>query len=92
MVMILDYYIEESYLCEIFHIFDSMNRDGYYVQMAVAWAVSVCLVKYFDETVAYLKQCRLDDFTYKKALQKGLESYRLTKEQKNIIRTMKRKY
>lgn len=90
-VMLLDYYIEESYLQKLFELFDSMNREGYYVQMAVAWAISVCLVKYYEETLAYLEKCQLDDFTFNKALQKGLESYRLTPEQKNRIRNKKRK-
>lgn len=89
-VMLLDYYVEEAYLQKIFELFDSMNLEGYYVQMAVAWAISVCLVKYYNETLEYLKRCKLDDFTYNKALQKGIESYRLTKEQKAAIRAMKR--
>ncbi len=85
-VMLLDYYIEEAYLKKLFEIFDTMNREGYYVQMAVAWAISVCLVKYYDETMAYMKLCRLDDFTYNKALQKGFESYRLPTAQKVDLR------
>lgn len=90
-VMLLSYYIEETYLDKVFAIFDNIKKEGYYVQMAVAWALSVCLVKYYDRTLDYLAKCRLDDFTYNKALQKAIESYRLTKEQKEVIRTKKRK-
>ena len=89
-VMILDYYIDEKYLKEDFKIFDSINCNKYYVQMAVAWAISICLVKYYNETIKYLKKSKLDDFTYNKAIQKAIESYRIDNEQKKILRNMKK--
>lgn len=90
-VMILDYYIEEEYLKKNFQIFDSITSQAYYVQMAVAWAISIALIKFYDETVKYLQTANLDDFTYNKALQKAIESYRITDEKKQILREMKRK-
>ena len=89
-VMILDYYITESYLDRNFKIFDSIKSDKYYVQMAVAWAVSICLIKFYDKTIEYLNKCKLDKFTYNKALQKAIESYRITNEQKEELRNMKK--
>ena len=89
-VMYLNYYIEEKYLEDLFFAFDRINNDDYYVKMAVAWAVSICFVKFPDETMKYLHNNRLDDFTYNKALQKICESLRVDKEVKNIIRKMKR--
>jgi 3-methyladenine DNA glycosylase AlkD len=89
-VMILDYYIEPDYLDRVFNKFDNITNDDYYVQMAVAWAVSVCFVKYQDETMIYLKNNKLDKFTYNKALQKIRESLRVDKETKEMIKTMKR--
>ena len=91
-VIILDYYIEKEYLKKIFEIFDSITCNKYYVQMAIAWAISVCLVKFYDESVEYLKNCKLDKFTYNKSLQKAIESYRITIEQKEFLRLMKRNY
>lgn len=88
-VMLLDYYIEESYLNQNFEIFDSIKNTAYYVQMAVAWAISISLIKYYDETIKYLKKAKIDKFTYNKALQKGIESYRITPEQKQELRNMK---
>ena len=78
-VMILDYYIAEEYLEKNFAIFDHIKSDKYYVQMAVAWAISICL-----------KQAKVDKFTYNKALQKAIESYRITEEQKTELRKMKK--
>ena len=63
----------------------------YYVDMAVAWLLSVCYVKYRRETAAFLEHCALSDFTYNKTLQKITESNRVTKEEKEKIRSMKRK-
>lgn len=90
-VMILSYYIDEEYLSKDFEIFNFIKLDKYYVQMAVAWAISVALVKFYEETVDYLKSANLDDFTYNKGLQKGIESYRITDTQKDYLRKMKRK-
>ena len=89
-VMMLDYYIEEKYLQEIFKICDKINHEGYYVKMAVAWCISICLIKYYNETKSFLKDCNLDDFTYQKSIQKAIESYRITKEQKEELKKMKK--
>ena len=89
-VMILDYYITEKYLEKNFAIFDHIQSDKYYVQMAVAWAISICLIKFYDKTIEYLKQAKIDKFTYNKALQKAIESYRISDEQKAELRKMKK--
>lgn len=89
-VMILDYYIEEDYLEKDFKIFDAITSQAYYVQMAVAWAISICLIKFYDKTIKYLETAKLDNFTYHKALQKAIESYRIADEKKEILRRIKR--
>lgn len=89
-VMILDYYIEEEYIEADLEIFNNIKSDKYYVQMAVAWAISICFIKYYDKTIEYMKTANLDKFTYNKAIQKAIESYRITKEQKEILKKMKR--
>ncbi len=89
-VMILSYYVEEEYLEKNFKFFDSIKNAAYYVQMAVAWAISVCLIKFYDKTLNYLKKADLDKFTYNKAIQKAIESYRITEQYKAILRKMKK--
>lgn len=89
-VMILDYYIEEEYIEADLEIFNNIKSDKYYVQMAVAWAISICFIKYYDKTIEYMKTANLDKFTYNKAIQKAIESYRITKEKKEILKKMKR--
>lgn len=89
-VMILSYYIDKDYLEEDFKIFNNIKHEGYYAKMAVAWAISICLIKFYNETVEFLKDSNLDKFTYNKSLQKAIESYRITKEQKDELRKMKK--
>ena len=65
---------------------------GYYAKMAVAWAVSVYFAAFPDEMLTYLQDGhKLDEFTYKKSLQKITESYRVDKEMKKIIKEMRQR-
>lgn len=89
-VMILSYYIDKDYLQQDFEIFNNIKHEGYYVKMAVAWAISICLIKFYDETIEFLKANELDNFTYNKSIQKAIESYRITKEQKDELKQIKR--
>lgn len=89
-VIILGYYLTDEYILKIFPIFDRIKHDGYYVKMAVAWAISNAFIKYPKETMQYLKKNSLDEWTYNKALQKITESFRVDNKTKEIIRSMKR--
>ena len=90
-IMMLAHFVYDEYIDQMLAELDKIRHEGYYVKMGVAWAVSVCYVKYPEKTMAYLKNCSLDDFTFNKSLQKILESYRVDQESKTVIRAMKRK-
>ena len=90
-VMLLDFFISDEYIDRVLTILDNVKQEDYYVKMAVAWAVSVCYVKLPEPTMAYLKNNSLNDFTYNKALQKIMESYRVDNDMKAAIRSMKRR-
>lgn len=89
-VMLLGYYINDEYINQVLALFDEITHEGYYVKMAVAWAISVCYVKYPEDSMLYLLNSCLDKFTYNKALQKICESYRVSHEDKQRIRSLKR--
>lgn len=89
-IMLLDYYMNEEYLDKIFKIMDSNTNTTYYNEMAIAWLLSEMLVKYYDKTVEYLKKSELDKFTFNKGIQKARESFRITKEQKEFLKSMKK--
>ncbi len=90
-VMFLFHFIEEQYLDDILFICDVVTHEDYYVKMAVAWCLQVCFVNFPSETMAYLRDNNLDDFTYNKALQKITESLKVDKVTKETIKSMKRK-
>lgn len=93
-VMLLDYYVTPTYiehvLCRLAAV-PTCSGD-YYAQMAIAWAVSICFVHFPRQTITWLKQRELDEFTYHQSLQKILESYRVDAATKTRIRAMKREY
>ncbi len=89
-VMLLVYYSDEAYIQLVLERLDNVKHEGYYVKMAVAWAISICYVKLPDPTMAYLQNNSLDNFTFNKALQKITESLRVDIESKKLIRGMKR--
>ncbi len=91
-IMLLDYYINEKYVDKVLEILDKINHDGYYVKMGVAWCLAEIGIKFNDKAMKYLTgKNNLDKFTFNKALQKMIESYRIEDEQKILLRNMKRK-
>lgn len=90
-IMLMDYYLTEEYIDQVLAIYDSIQHEGYYVKMGVAWALSMAYVKFPEETMQLLQNNHLDDFTYNKALQKMIESYQIDKETKQKLKEMKRR-
>ena len=89
-VMFLNYFVEEKYIKQAFELFDLIKQKGYYAQMAIAWAISICFINYEEKTIEYLKISKLDDWTYNKAIQKCLESSRISKGKKLFLKKFKR--
>lgn len=89
-VLLLDYFIEENHLEDIFKLCDKYNTSDYYVNMAVAWLISICYIKYKDKTTNYLKNNKLDNFTHNKIISKIRDSYRVEKEDKVYLNSLKR--
>lgn len=90
-VMMLNFYIVDNYIDNVLSVLNDIHHDGYYVKMAVAWAVSFAYIHLPDKTLSFLKNNNLDDFTYNKSLQKIIESNRVSKEYKDLMRSMKKK-
>lgn len=91
-ISMLDYYIREEYVNQVIKILDNIKHDGYYVKMAIAWTLAEIGIKFNDILMTYLKENNnLDKFTFNKTLQKMIESYRISDEQKVVLRKMKRK-
>lgn len=67
-----------------------IRSDEYYINMMIAWYFATALSLQWKETIPYLLQNRLDDFTHNKTIQKARESFRITEEQKEYLNTLKR--
>ena len=89
-VSYLNYFLNDDYIDLVLDRLLSVKSSYYYVNMAVAWAVSVCFVKYFEKTLSKFTSSELDIFTFNKTIQKCKESFRLTKDQKDIINKLKK--
>ncbi len=90
LVTLLSYYIEERYLPLIEEYVFRADTASYYVHMAVAWLVAELLIKAYEFGVALLQTERLNSKTHNKAIQKAIESFRLNKQQKDFLRTLRK--
>ncbi len=89
-VCLLDFFINETYIDAVLEEMKNVRHDGYYVKMAVAWAVSICYIHFPEKTQKLLKENSLDPWTHNKAIQKIRESLRISKEEKEMLKTWKR--
>ena len=88
---LLHFYVEEEFLDLIFNSIKKADAEKYYyVHMAAAWLTAEVLVKYFESGVKFLQSETIDIKTHNKAIQKANESFRLSKEQKNFLKEIKR--
>lgn len=89
LVMLLHYYVEEKYLPLIFDCVRGLVKDDYYIMMAAAWLVAEVLVKYYDKGVRFLQEGNLPKTTHNKAIQKAVESFRITNEEKAFLKSLR---
>ena len=90
-IVMLFHYVDDEHIDSLLEYADLFNHDAYYARMAMAWMISICFIKFPEKTMEYLKQSKLDNWTYNKSLQKTIESLRVDKETKDILRGIKRR-
>ena len=89
-VMLMDQYLLPEYIQNVLWVLDSLEDEAYYASMAIAWALATAYAKFPKETLSFLQgENHLSDETYRRAIQKMLESFRISKEDKEILRKMK---
>lgn len=89
LVCLMDYYLDSEYLNVVFdRILCVKNREGYYVKMAVAWALATSFAKFPEETMAFFKSAELPEWTHNKTIAKARESYRVSGEVKEELRRL----
>ena len=66
-----------------------IHTEEYYLNMMRAWYFATALAKQYDSIIPFIEEKKLDVWTHNKAIQKSIESYRITSEQKEYLRTLK---
>lgn len=89
--MLMRYYLDEAFSEEYPAMVASVHSEEYYVNMMIAWYFATGLAKQYEAVLPWLEGKRLDPWTQNKAIQKAVESYRITPEQKAYLKTLKRK-
>lgn len=87
--MLMTFYLDKHFDPEQLDTVAGIRSEEYYVNMMIAWYFATALAKHYEETLPYIEQRRLDTWTHNKAIQKAIESYRITDEQKAYLRTKK---
>ena len=91
MGMLMRWFLDEDFRPEYLEMPAAVRSEKYYVNMMTAWFFATALAKQWDAAIPYLEQNRLDVWTHNKTIQKARESYRITPEQKEYLKTLKRK-
>ena len=90
-VCLLDYYLDEEYIDRALLLTSKADTSYYYVSMAVAWLYSVAYIKCRDKAINHLNHTKIDDLTYNRTISKICDSLRVGKEDKEKLKTTKRK-
>ncbi len=87
--MLMNEFLEDDFKEEYLELVASKRGEDYYLKMMVAWYFATALAKRYDESVKYIEEKKLDSWVLKKAIQKAVESYRVTDEHKEYLKTFR---
>lgn len=87
--MLLSFYLDECFRPEYLDWAAEVKSEEYYVRMMVAWYFATALAKQYDAALPYLTGRRLEQWTHNKTIQKAVESYRITPDQKDALRALR---
>ncbi len=90
LTLLLNHYICEENIDKILKVCDNVKHNDYYVKMANAWLISICYILFPKKTSKLLKNNHLDKFTFNKAISKICDSFRVNKDDKNYLKTLRR--
>ena len=85
--MLMTHFLEENFKADYLNLAAATDCTEYYLSMMTAWFFATALAKQYDSALPYLKDRKLDRTTHNRAIQKAVESYRVTDEQKTTLRT-----
>ena len=86
---LMNFYLDREFRGEYLELAANIRSGEYYVNMMTAWYFATALAKQYDAVLPYIENRRLDEWTHRKAIQKAIESYRISDERKVYLRTLK---
>ncbi len=90
-ILLMKLYSGDNFSEDFLKSVSSVKSDGYYVKMAVSWYFAELLAKQYEKTLPYIENKILDVWTHNKAIQKAIESYKIPKDIKEYLKTLKQK-
>ena len=87
--LLMSFYLEENFCTEYLTLVANVKSEEYYINMMRAWYFATALAKQYEHTVPYIENNLLDKWTHNKTIQKAVESYRITEEQKLYLKSLK---
>lgn len=87
--MLMEHFLDEDFDKSYPEMVSKIRSDEYYVNMMTAWYFATALAKQYESILPYIEDKKLDVWTHNKAIQKSVESYRITPEQKEYLKTLK---
>jgi 3-methyladenine DNA glycosylase AlkD len=87
--MLMEHFLDDDYDPQYPEMVAGIRSEEYYVNMMLAWYFATALAKQYESIIPYIEQKRLADWTHNKAIQKSVESRRITEEQKIYLKSLK---
>ena len=89
MRILMNEYLDKDFKEEYLELVSSVKCDDYYLKMMQAWYFATALAKQYDSTIKYVENHKLDDWVHKKSIQKAIESFRVSDEHKEYLKTLR---
>ena len=87
--MLMEHFLDEDFDIRYPKMVAKLRSDEYYVNMMIAWYFATALAKQYDDTLPFIEKNKLDTWTHNKTLRKACESFRITPEQKEYLKSLK---
>jgi 3-methyladenine DNA glycosylase AlkD len=88
--MLMEHFLDGDFAPKYPEMVAGIRSDEYYVNMMIAWYFATALAKQYDAVLPYIEENRLDTWTHNKTIQKAIESYRVSPERKEYLRSRKK--
>ena len=87
--MLMQHFLDEDFKPEYLQMVTSIYAEEYYINMEIAWYMATALAKQWEAAIPYMEKQVLEPWTHNKTISKAVDSYRITKEQKEYLRTLR---